>query len=136
MFQINLITDKAKAIQIKGNAQYEVFRMGKRKDFIISSSVSSTQMLNERQADKVRYQADFDEASARFATLPEGKDKDRLDVEIKELEWKIAKLGLYTNREASVDELIQDALEIEKLNVLVTLYNSFIAALDARIAEL
>jgi len=136
MFNVNLITDKAKAIQIKGNAQYEVFRMGKRKDFIINSSANSTQMLNERQSDKVRYQADFDEASARFASLSEGKEKERLSVDIKELEWKLAKLTLYTNREVSVDELVQDALEIEKINVVITLYNTFIAALDARIAEL
>jgi len=136
MFSLELIIDKVKCGQIKSNAQFEIYRLGRRKDFIISSSASSSQTHIERQSSLVKFQADLDQSTARHTTMQEGKEKSKLAVDIKELEWKVLKLSLSTTSEGSAEEIIQEAFEIEKINVTITLFNTFVTALEARIAQL
>ena len=66
----------------------------------------------------------------------EGKDKEQLKVYIKELEWRISKLEFYEIKAASPVDVVQEAFDVEETIVLLELVNRFIAAIDARIAEI
>lgn len=55
---------------------------------------------------------------------------------IKELEWRISKLALYEIKADSPVDVVQEAYDVEETIVLLELVNRFIAAIDARIAEI
>jgi len=57
-------------------------------------------------------------------------------VYIKELEWRISKLALYEIKADSPVDVVQEAYDVEETIVLLELVNRFIAAIDARIAEI
>ena len=55
---------------------------------------------------------------------------------IKELEWRISKLEFYEIKADSPVDGVQEAFDVEETIVLLELVNRFIAAIDARIAEI
>jgi hypothetical protein len=52
------------------------------------------------------------------------------------MNWRISKLALYEIKAASPVDVVQEAFDVEETIVLLELVNRFIAAIDARIAEI
>jgi ABC-type phosphate transport system auxiliary subunit len=136
MFLTNVLQTKDQCEGIKKNATLERLRLEKRQTLITEKSINSSKTLSERQADRSRFKIELDSSRTKVATLPEGKDKEQLKVYIKELEWRISKLELYEIKAASPVDVVQEAYDVEETIVLLDLVNRFIAAIDARIAEI
>ncbi|HOY95107.1 MAG TPA: hypothetical protein PK509_05185 [Catalimonadaceae bacterium] len=136
MFLTNVLQTKDQCEVIKKNATLERLRLEKRQTLITEKSSNSSRTLSERQADRSKFQIELDSSRTKVATLPEGKDKEQLKVYIKELEWRISKLELYEIKAASPVDVVQEAYDVEETIVLLDLVNRFIAAIDARIAEI
>lgn len=136
MFKLELVPTKDQCEVIKKNATLERLTLEKRQTLITEKSINSSRTLSERQADRSKFQIELDSSRTKVATLPEGKDKEQLKVYIKELEWRISKLELYEIKAASPVDVVQEAYDVEETIVLLDLVNRFIAAIDARIAEI
>lgn len=60
----------------------------------------------------------------------------QVKVYINEMNWRISKLALYEIKADSPVDVVQEAYDVEETTVLLELVNRFIAAIDARIAEI
>jgi hypothetical protein len=136
MFKLNLISAKDLCEALKTNATLERLQLEKRKRLITERSENSSRTLSDRQADRTKFQTEFDAATAKLATLAEGPEKEQLKVSVKELDWRLSKLSLYESKALSPIDVVQEAYDVEETVVLLDLINRFITAIDARIAEL
>jgi ABC-type phosphate transport system auxiliary subunit len=136
MFKLHLVPTKDQCEVIKKNATLERLTLEKRQMLITEKSINSSRTLSERQADRSKFQTELDASNAKVVTLPEGRDKEQLKVYINEMNWRISKLALYEIKADSPVDVVQEAYDVEETIVLLDLVNRFIAAIDARIAEI
>ena len=136
MYNLDLILQKSSAQAIRTKASYEQSELEKRMMLITERSTNSTRILGDRVANRAKFQADLDSATAKFNALPEGQDKIAAKLLIQECQVRLTRIELAETKGSNPEDAVMEAYDLEETEVLLTLIRKFIAAVDARIAEL